>query len=225
MTAKPLLPRLKASVLYWATHYTWTFVAVMTVTVVSCAFSIHYLATLEANLKDLYENDIRGGDSIQAASLALMGVESSVKDLILFTDVRTKERTRNTIKTRLSQLKSAVAQASPRFYTPRARAAMTKAREDLKVFLASVPEKPDLASVAVMEAKSQVLQKDFDLLIANRTANSTIGITELVGQLRVSLIFTIVILVVTVIVRVVLYLAGHPGRKAAQSQEKLSRTE
>ena len=225
MTKKPFLPRLKESVFYWATHYTWTFVAVMTVTVVSCAFSIQYLATLETNLKDLYENDIRGGDSIQAASLALLGVESSVKDLILFPDSRTKERTRATMKARLAQLKAAMVQASPRFHTPRAKAALTKAREDLRLFLASVPENPDPASVARMEARSQTLQKDFDLLIANRTANSTIGITQLMGQLRLSLIFTIVILVVTVSVRVILYLAGHPGRRPPQSQEKLSRTE
>ena len=148
-----------------------------------------------------------------------------MKDLILFPDTRTKEQTRATIKTRLTQLKVAMDQASPRFHTPRAKAALAKARVDLKLFLASVPENPTPASVAQMEIRSQNLQKDFNLLIANRTANSTIGITEVIGQLRVSLVFTIVVLVVTVIVRVILYIAGHPGRKPPQSQEKLSRTE
>ncbi len=201
------------SLFYWATHYTWTFVAIMSVTVISCAFSIQYLTTLETNLRDVYENDVRGGDAIQSAYQALLGIESSAKDLLLFSDKKNLERARLSIKTKVAQLKAAMTQAAPRFYTPKAKNAMAKAKEDLKAFLASVPEVPDLQALAKMEAKSLVLQKDFDLLIANRTANSTIGISELVGQLRFSLLFTIVILVVTVVVRVILYLAGHPRWK------------
>lgn len=212
----------KRSVLYFATHYTWTFAAIMTVTLASCLFSIHYLATLEADLKDIYENDVRGGDAVQAAYTALLGLESSTKDLVLFSDRRTQLRARADIKARTAALKASMNAATPRFYTPRAKQALLSAKKDLNEFLAVLQSllttydggrSLEPKALLRLEEKSLVLQKDFDLLVANRIANSSLGVKDLVGQLRWSLIVTVVILVVTMGVRIVLWIAGHPRFK------------
>lgn len=206
-------------VFYYATHYTWAFAAVMAVTLLSTLFSIFYLAHLEADLKDLYENDVRGGDSVQTAYTALLGLESAVKNLVVFPDKRNQALARAEIKTRSATLKAAMNTAAPRFYTPRAKQALANSKEHLKEFLKaldgiltlhSAGRKLDAASLTRFEERSAVLQKDFDLLVANRIANSSIGVKDLIGQLRLSLIVTIVLLVVTVAVRLVLYVAGHP---------------
>ena len=73
------------------------------------------------------------------------------------------------------------------------------------------------AALAKLSDRADTLERDFDLLVANRVANSNKGVSELVVQLRISLIVTIIILVFTVAVRVVLYMAGHPRRKKKTS--------
>jgi len=223
MTAspEPRWQKVKQRVLYIATHYTWAFAIVMAVTVLSCAFSINYLATLEANLNEVYENDVRGGDSIQTAYTALLGIESSVKDLVLFPDRRNRERTRAELRDLTATLKASTARAKPRFHTPKARQAMLASEDDQKEFLGALDAATALTEgktltaggLAKVKATANVLEKDFNLLLANRSANSNIGISELVFQLRFSLVVTIVLLVITVAVRVVLYWAGHPKRK------------
>ncbi len=206
-------------VVYYATHYTWAFAAVMAVTLLSTLFSIYYLAHLETDLKDLYENDVRGGDSVQTAYTALLGLESAVKDLVVFPDKRSQARARSEIKTRAATLSSAMNTAAPRFYTPKAKQALANSKEDLKGFLKALDgilalhnagKKIDGPALSRFEERSAVLQKDFDLLVANRIANSSIGVRDLVSQLRLSLIVTIALLVITVAVRLVLYVAGHP---------------
>jgi len=215
----PTWPRVKRTLFYYATHYTWAFVTVMAITLISCAFSIHYLATLESDLKDVWENDVRGGDSVQTASLALAGIDSAVKDLVLYPDKKHQAQTRALVGEKRALLKASIASANPKFYTPRARQAFLATRADVKDFLGTLDAvlalggngKPvETKSLETLGAKADQLQKDFDLLIANRTANSAIGISELVGQLRFSLIVTILILIGTVAVRLVLWVAGHP---------------
>lgn len=215
---KPLVQK----IVYVATHYTWAFAAIMVVTLASTLFSVYYLSNLEADLKDIYENDIRGGDSVQTAYTALLGIESAVKDLVVFPDKRSQARARAEIKARAATLRSSMATAAPRFYTPRAKQALTNSKADLNAFFGSLDallaaseagKKVDAAAVSRLEERSGVLQRDFDLLVANRIANSSIGIRDLVSQLRLSLIVTIAILVVTVLVRLVMYVAGHPRFK------------
>jgi len=205
-----------------ANHYTWAFVIVMVVTVVSCAFSIHYLASLEANLSEVYENDVRGGDAVEVAFTALLGIESTVKDLVLYPDPGHREATRAQLSDLSATLKDSLARGAPRFHTPRARQAMLATQADEKSFL-EVLDKTIAASslkgtltadeLGAVKQGADVLERDFSFLLANRAANSTLGVADLVFQLRFSLVVTIVLLVVTVAIRVVMYLAGHPSRR------------
>ena len=217
-----VFPRLKKRVLYFATHYTWAFVMVMAVTVLSCVFSIHYLASLEANLNEVYENDVRGGDAVQAAFTALLGIESTVKDLVLYPAPESRDQTKSQLRDLAATLKGALTRGAPRFHTPRARQVMLTALVDQKSFLGALDRvlaaadgrKPlTAADLTEVTQREDVLERDFDALLANRTANSTIGIADLVFQLRLSLVLTVVLLVVTVVIRVILYWAGHPSRK------------
>lgn|GEM_PF-2887975 len=205
-----------------ANHYTWAFVIVMVITVLSCAFSIHYLASLEANLSEVYENDVRGGDAVEVAFTALLGIESTVKDLVLYPDAGHREATRAQLRDLSATLKDSLARGAPRFHTPRARQAMAAAQSDEKSFLgtldrmiaaSSQKDAPTADDLGAVKQGADVLERDFNFLLANRAANSTLGFAGLVFQLRFSLVVTIVLLVVTVAIRVVMYLAGHPSRK------------
>jgi len=218
---QPWFGRFMRVVMYFATHYTGAFLFVMIVTLVSTGFSISYLASLETNLNSVYENDVKGGDAIQAAYSALLMIEGTAKDLVLLPDRRGREKTKATLRSQSEALRSAVARAVPRFHTPKAKVAMTNAQGDLKDFMAllditlvaaDTKKAFGLSDLAVLDAGADILEKDFTLLLANRSANSNIGIGELVWQLRFSLVVTVVIVVVTLGVRFGLYLAGHPER-------------
>lgn len=209
--------RLKDHVLRIAGDYNWTFVFVMVLTLVSCAFSIHYLSSLEADLKDVYENDVRGADSMQLASRVLASIESAAKDQFI-DDTRSLAASKAEVRGLEARLKKAVDSSDPRFYTPKARQAYLATKEHLADYLVALDgfaakAVPDKASLTKVIAAGDVLQKDFDLLIANRIANSRKGIADLFFELRFSLAVTIGILVVSIGVRVVLYYAGHPRRK------------
>lgn len=213
---------LTKKVIGFATHYTGAFVIVMAITLISCGFSIHYLATLESNLRDVYENDVRGGDAIQSAYVALLGIETSVKDLVLFPDPQDQDRARGTIHDRVAGVKAALNRAYPRFYTPKARQLMAVTLADLKGFFGVLDDTLGASEnhrtltgqdLAPLEEHLRGLEKDFNLLLANREANSHVGVGELVGELRFSLIVTVALVVVTVAIRLVMYVAGHPSRK------------
>jgi len=203
------------------THYTWAFAIIMTVTLASTLFSISYLATLEAQLKDVWDNDVKGGDAVQAAETAVLSIESAVKDLMVYTDRAPRDRAAAEVQAGLRNLKTLMAQAEPRFHTPKARGALKKTQEDLKPFVDAVGEALEAlgpgpnqrATWPRVRTRVDQLQRDFALLIANRSANSAQGIGELIERLRVSLVLTVVLLVITVAVRVILYIAGHPGRR------------
>jgi len=181
---------LKKKVLHVATDYTWVFVIVMTITLISCGFSIHYLFTLKANLQDVYENDVRGGDAVRSAYVALLGIESAAKDLVLYSEPEARNRTRAQIHDQVGTLKAALNRAYPRFYTPKARQMMATTLGDLKGFLGVLDDTLGKATGAVaitgtelgaLEARQEGLEKDFTLLLANRAANSQIGITQLMS--------------------------------------------
>lgn len=218
---RPWFRRFQKVVMYFATHYTGAFLFVMAVTLISTAFSISYLSSLEANLNSVYENDVKGGDAVQAAYTALLTLDASAKDLVLYPDKKNRERTKAGIRAQTEALRSALARAVPRFHTPKARQAMANAQGDLKDYLAALDatvgaadaKKPmSAADLDKLDGPSSVLERDFTLLLANRSANSNIGIGELIWQLRFSLAVTVVIVVVTLGVRFGLYLAGHPAR-------------
>jgi len=220
MTPRPP-QRLKEKILTIASDYNWTFVFVMLLTLVSCAFSIHYLSTLEANLKDVYENDVRGADSIQLASTTVAAIESAAKDQLIETSGAALARSRAEVRALAARLKQSVNGADSRFYTPKARQAYLTAKDHLAAYLDTLESfiaKPtsDPATLAKVQSATDALQRDFDLLIANRIANSRKGIADLFFQLRFSLAVTIGILVVSIGVRLVLYYAGHPRRKRPQ---------
>jgi hypothetical protein len=206
---------------HFASDYTWTFVVVLIITVVSTAFSIQYLTAIESRLQDVFENDVRGGDGVQAALTALVCIESAAKDLALSTSASEHSQAVEDLGDSTNRLKSFVRNSAPRFYTPKAKAALSSTQSSLKQFLEvearlleAGAKTPDGEGLAELKASAAKLRKGLELLVSNRIANSTKGVDGLLDQLKTTLIFTIVLLVLTVLVRIVLYWAGHPRRQA-----------
>ena len=213
-------PKFRAGLVHFATDYTWTFVVVLVITVVSTGFSIQYINAIETRLEDVFENDVRGGDGVQGALTALVSIESAAKDLTLSASASEHSQAVDDLSLSTNRLKSYLRNAAPRVYTPKAKAALISTQGSLKQFLAvedrlleAGAKTPDSKDLAELKASAAKLRAGLELLVSNRVANSTKGVDGLLDQLKSTLIFTIVLLVVTVLVRIVLYWAGHPRRQ------------
>jgi hypothetical protein len=222
---RALLKRSQKLVVHLATDYTWTFVLVILTTLISTAFSIQYLTTIESRILDVYENDVRGGDSVQTALMALLSVENSAKDLVLSSNLAERGDAAKSLNGAIRRLQASVNEATPRFYTPKAKSALLTTQAELQRFLvtqeavvAGGDKTPDSQDLRQLKAAADRLRKDLELLISNRTANSTKGIEGLLDQLRLTLVLTIVVLVLTIVIRLVMYWAGHPNRTNSAHQ-------
>lgn len=210
------------------THYTGTFTLIMLITLTSTLFSVSYLATLDSELSDIWDNDVLGGDAVQTALVALGEIESNLKDRVLWSDEGTRNRALRDIRGARSTLQRAMEAAGPRFYTPKAKNALAKTQNDLKPYwtaLDSAQSKFHVGSSRAewnhFQAASDLVRADLTLLVANRSANSSIGVENLVSRLRISLGVTLVILALSVIVRITLYWIGHPQRTKRRSPKRL----
>lgn len=210
--------RLKHAVIWIVTHYTGGFIIVMSLSVISCALSVAYLSTLEKALVRTFEFEIKGQDYSQKAYTLMLSLENEVKDLIIFSDQARKAQTMGEINQNIAELRATLQAADTRFYTRAGREILKQSQASLKGFIASLQQlakrlmNDDSAggnSLRDLQVKRTALEKDLKHLIANKTANSNVGYSELIGQLRLSLLITIGILLISIAIRVLMYISGR----------------
>jgi hypothetical protein len=220
------LARLKQGLVFIATHYTGAFIIVLTISIFTCGFTINYLSMLEANLNDVFENEIAGQDYAQSAYGHLLVIESAVKDIIIFQEAENTKTSLAAIQKSMDGLKKAMDDATPRFYTPAGREILAQSKKDMNSYLKylqSILEplghetEVDRTLLARLKERKDTLQADFKHLIANKTANSKNGYQDIIVQLRLSLILNIVIVVAGVGIRIFMYVNTRRQQKALQA--------
>ena len=72
---------LSRNILHVATDARWVLTIVLCLSLASSAFSIRYLSTLESDIADLYENDVKGQTYAQNAYVDLLDSESAAKEI------------------------------------------------------------------------------------------------------------------------------------------------
>ncbi len=212
---KAHLARLKQGLVFLATNFTGAFIIVLAISLVTCIYSISYLTTLETGLTDVFENEIQGQNYAQTAFSQMLIIESAVKDIIIYGDPDQTSRSMDQINTSRTALKAAMNAATPHFYTPAGKGILAQTKKDMNNYLGTLQtavnvlqDTPNLGIEMLNELKDRKnrLQAELQHLIANKTANSQIGFHELVSRLRLSLICTIVIIVISIGIRVFMYI-------------------
>lgn len=218
--------KIKQGLVFVATHYTGAFIIVLTISIFTCIFTINYLTMLEANLNDVFENEIAGQDYAQSAYSHLLVIENAVKDIIIFQEPKITDSSLVTIRKSMAALKAAMDDATPRFYTPAGREILAQSKKDMNSYLAylgsilrPLSDDPDIdrALLAKLKARKDNLQADFKHLIANKAANSKNGYQDIIVQLRLSLILNIAIVVAGVGIRVFMYVNTRRQQRAGAS--------
>lgn len=212
------LLKLKQDFIWVFTHYTLGFVIVMSISVISCAASVIYLSTLEKSLTLTFEFEVKGQDYSQKAYTLMLSLENEVKDLYIFRDQKLKQQTTEQLKQDILELRATMKAANSRFYTRAGRDILGKSLVSLDAFIKSLQKlavhlmddpEDGASSLLELQKKRIILAKDLNRLIANKTANSYVAYSGLIGQLRWSLLITIMILLITIAIRVAMYLSGR----------------
>ena len=218
------LLRLKENLIWVFTHYTLGFVIVMSISVISCAASVFYLSTLEKSLTRTFEFEIKGQDYSQKAYTLMLRLENEVKDIQIFRDSDLKQQARAQLNQDIAELRETMKAADSRFYTHAGRDILQQSLVSLDAFIGSLQklalrlmDEPEEGPGGLrdLEEKRVILEKDLKRLIANKTANSYVGYSGLLGQLRWSLLITILILLISIAIRVAMYLSGRKKQASA----------
>ena len=63
--------------------YTWSFIIIISITIVSSIFSINYLNSLESEINQIFQYDVAGRSNIKDAYSIIQQIDSELKDLII----------------------------------------------------------------------------------------------------------------------------------------------
>jgi hypothetical protein len=232
MTDKPRgLSRATAFVFRIATDATWVFVIVLALSLGSSLFSIRYLSGLESDIGDLYENDIKGQTYAQNAYVTAIGLESTVKDLIVSENSDERLSAAELLETASASLRSLVLKATPTIDSAKYRTLVAKSKTDAASLMAAVlkgleragegapSQEEGRAILAGMKPSLAALKNDLTILNDIKRSSNRSGIKAVQVQLRISLAITIAILVVSLAFRIAVFRASRVAAKRALAND------
>jgi hypothetical protein len=199
---------------------TWVFAIVVAMSVLSSATSILYMRELDDDLGGIYEKDVRGHFYAQNAYATVLAIESTAKDLVLAEDAAGRSASAESLRSQSLALRGLVQKAAPTFDSGKYRTllANTKAETaDLGDYIAEelegldaqgmTTESPALARVLLegIRERSPALKGDLVKLYDVKRRSSLAWFKAVRLQLKVSLLITVAIFLVSIGLRIFLY--------------------
>lgn len=224
-------------VIHIATDSSWVFIIVMTLSLGSSLFTIRYLSGLESDIGDLYENDIKGQTYAQNAYATLIGIESSVKDLVIADSDDARAASAAGLRSASESLRSLVLKATPTLNSARYRTLIAKSKRDMNAFVDALQRRMESGSsdapgasagrafLSEIEPRATALRVDLQRLNDIKRGSNRDSVRALRIQLRLSLAISIAILLVSIAVRVFMYRASRNSVKSAPTAEDGLRSE
>lgn len=208
------------------TDTTWVLVIVLTLSLMSSAFSIRYLTSLDSDISDLYENDIKGQTYAQNAFVDLLQIESTAKDLVIGDSASSRAASARSLAGECSTFPSLIQRATSTLNASRYKTLIARTRQDAAAVVDLVTGEID-RGISTLE-RGRILLGELqtamgplrsDIQTINdlkRGANSR-GLRAVRIQLRVSLGTTIAVLLASVSVRLSIY---RSQRRAAKKSSR-----
>lgn len=95
------------------TDYTWSFIIIISITIVSSIFSINYLNSLETEIDQIFQYDVAGRTNIKDAYSIIQQIDSELKDLII--GEKDSKWTISNIRTNMSTVSNLIEKSGWRF--------------------------------------------------------------------------------------------------------------
>ena len=212
-----------------ANDATWVFVIVVAISVLSSFSSISYLSGLNGDLDDMYEKDIKGQTYTQSAFAALIGIESTIKDLALAETDAERTASANELRAQNAALRSLVLKVTTTFDAAKYRTLIATSKVDALACVDMIQKElgpagsgaPDKAAARALlyslAPSSTKLKGDLNNLNDIKRRSNRAWFRAIKLQLRLSLYATVAILVISIGVRVFLWLGQRRARRTSRS--------
>ena len=213
--------------IYVATNPTWVLIIVLLLSLSSSAFSIRYLSGLNSDISDIYENNIKGQTYAESAYVALLQMQSTAKDFVIADTQQTREATAAALSRDCDSLQSLVLKVTRTLNARRYRTLIARSKQDMTALSLAVHAR-FAADLSTLDEGRQLLA-DLETVVAplrgdiatindlKRSANNTRLLAVRI-QLRITLVTTIAILLLSVAVRVFLYRSSRRSLRATQAR-------
>lgn len=197
-----------------ATDATWVFIIVVVLSLISTAFSVRYMSSLQSDIADIYENEVRGQNYAQNAYITFMDFESTVKDFVIAESEEMRSAATTTIEKDLTSLQSSISKVTLTLKASRYRTLIANSKRDMAALADAVHSR--LAIELLTQEQGRELLDDLkaiaeplrnDIITMNdikRSANRS-GLRAVQIQLRLSLAATIGLLLFSIAIRYFLY--------------------
>jgi hypothetical protein len=197
-----------------ATDATWVFIIIIFLSLCSSAFSIRYLSTLDSDFSDLFENDIKGQTIAQNAFVALLEIESNVKDLVMASSEQARSEAEASLSRKCASLQSLIPKVTLTLKAGKYATLIAKSKRDVNVLADKIhsgvgvdPSTQNQDRALLADVQTAIAPLRDDIIRINdikRNANRN-WLHAIRIQFRISLSTTIGILLISLAVRVFLY--------------------
>ncbi len=200
------------------TNYTWSFVIIISLTIISSAFSIHYLNMLESEFDQIFQYDIAGRTNIKDAYSMILKIDSALKDLRINKDDPDREQTLDIITSNTIIVTNLVEKTGWRFEKQTERKIYITAKQDLSDFIEIINSKVielknnneiDDEFLYRLRSVEDRLLSDFNSLVSIKRNSIGRVFGNIKLQLETSLILTSLLLILTILIRAIMYFNGR----------------
>ncbi len=209
---------------------TWGLVFAMAVALVANISTVQYIASLQNDLDVMFNTDIVGRNYVQAARIKLLSVNKDVNNLFLFTDTDERYLTTEKILSAKIDLKTLLAKAKPYYRTKKGARLMAKADSSfaecattIDSLVALSKSRADSEAVGIicgsMKHEFETLDDRLSYLDGMKVRRDMRLFKDIDYQLTISIIVTLIALVVTICVRIFIFLSQ---RKATTRRSSTS---
>jgi len=198
------------------TNYTWSFVIIISITVISSILSINYLNLLENEFDQIFQYDIAGRSTVRDAYSIVLLIDNSFKDLLIDRERESRVWTINVISSNIINISNLIEKSGWRFMKKDEWKIYNKARKDLNDYIYDINlkisdmkdnnDEIDKEFLLRLKGEESRLLSDFSTLVLIKR-NSIISVFKSIKlQLGTSLVLTSLLLALTVTIRVLMYL-------------------
>jgi hypothetical protein len=207
------------------TNAMWGLVIAIVISLVTNILTIAYIFSLQDDLQSLVKKDLLGQNYIQAAQIKMLVIEKELNGLFLSRNLATTLAATNTITTYKHDMEGLLSKAKPQYRSKNGSALLATAAKDFSTCERTIDTLIALANTGNKDAALEILAGDMDEqfdafdkqlhTLDNIKQKHDIKVYKNIDyELSISVTFTVIAVIVTIIIRLFLYWRSKGMKKA-----------
>jgi hypothetical protein len=206
------------------TNAMWGLVIAIVISLVTNVLTIQYIFSLQDDLQSLVKKDLLGQNYIQAAQIKLLSIEKELYGLFLSKNMTTTLAATHTIMTEKNAMETLLTKAKPQYKSKKGSALLSAALKDFSICETTIDRLIVLARTGSTNVALDMLAGDmaeqFDTfsdqlhILDDIKQKHDIKVYKNIDyELSISVLFTVIAVIVTIIIRLFLYWRSRDVKK------------